>query len=65
MNFVASFQNGRTASYYMQNPGVLTHKQLLADINAPESIADESFSDKGVISQPFLQRKTNMLLVYG
>ncbi|KAE8750583.1 hypothetical protein FOCC_FOCC002563 [Frankliniella occidentalis] len=39
-------KRGATADFYLQNPNTLTHRQLLADIGEPESIADEMFSDK-------------------
>ncbi|KAK3913347.1 Putative ankyrin repeat protein, partial [Frankliniella fusca] len=39
-------KSGRTADFYLQHPTTLTHRQLLADIGEPESIADEMFSDK-------------------
>ncbi|XP_052120045.1 uncharacterized protein LOC113205649 isoform X2 [Frankliniella occidentalis] len=44
-------KRGATADFYLQNPNTLTHRQLLADIGEPESIADEMFSDKDPLTK--------------
>ncbi|KAJ1527016.1 hypothetical protein ONE63_008560 [Megalurothrips usitatus] len=44
-------KSGRTADFYLQHPTTLTHRQLLADIGEPETIADEMFSDKDPLTR--------------